>query len=177
MKVLIAYASKTGTAANCANMLAAELRGLQVTVVDLEKETPTTDGYDAVVLGSSVRFGKTRASFQAFLRDNQEALQQNLHGFFLCCGFGHEFERYEKKAIEESLRESAFAIMNFGGLLKLPNASFWERVFLRQVRADIRESEIEDGEYTPTLPGILPENISMMASHIRRAMAEIKRND
>ena len=134
-------------------------------------------GYDAVVLGSSVRFGKTRASFHAYLKSNRETLMEKAHGFFLCCGFGHEFERYEKKAIDAGLRETAFATMNFGGLLKLPNASFWERVFLRQVRADIRESEIEDGEYTPTLPGILPENISMMAAQIRRAMAEIKEKD
>ena len=177
MKVLIAYASKTGTAASCAERLESELRGVDVTLADLEKEAPELDAYDVVVLGSSVRFGKTRASFQAYLKSNREALLQKEHGFFLCCGFGHEFERYEKKAIDEGLRETAFASMTFGGLFKLPNASFWERFLLRQVRAEIRESEIEDGEYTPTLPSILPENISMMASKIRRALAEIKEKD
>ena len=51
-----------------------------------------------------------------------------------------------------------------------------EQMFLRWVRTQIRESEINDGEYTPTLPSILPENISMLASHTRRELLRIKQN-
>ena len=176
MNILIAYASKTGTAADCAKRLKEELSGQNVTLADLERETPDLAGYDVVVLGSSVRFGKARPKFREYLKAKGEELMGMSHGFFLCCGFGHEFERYAEKAFDGELGKTAFATLNFGGLLKLPRASFAEKVFLHWVRSDIRETEIEDGEYTPTLPSVLPENISMMASFVRREMSLQRKN-
>ena len=174
MKILIGYASKTGTAKACAERLKAELRRRDVTVADLELETPDLREYDLVVLGSSVRFGRARPKFNEFLKVNRGALMEIPHCFFLCCGFGHEFERYEGKIFESKLRSTAFASLNFGGVLSLQNGGLFERAFLRWARAEIRKSEIEDGEYTPVLPDVLPENISMMASYIRRELGLIK---
>ena len=174
MKILIAYASKTGTVAECAELLKQELNGQDVTVVDLKTEQPEPTAFDLVILGSSVRYGKARGELRAYLQAKRESLLRVPHGFFLCCGFGHEFERYAEKTFDEELSVSAFAMLNFGGLLKLKNAGWMERFILNRVRADIRESEIEDGEYTPTLPSILPENISMMASFVRRELSKIK---
>ena len=174
MKILIAYASKTGTAADCAKRLGEELRGQEITVADLDRETPAPDKYDAVILGSSVRYGKAGKGLRGYLQTYREELRGVSHGLFLCCGFGHEFERYVEKIYDTELRKTAFAVLNFGGVLKLPNASLVERIILNRVRANIRESEIEDGEYTPTLPSILPENISMMASHLRAELSRIK---
>ena len=174
MKILIGYTSKTGTAKKCAEQLSRELKGQDVTVADLEQEAPELREYDLVVLGSSVRFGRARPKFYEFLKANKGVLMEIPHGFFLCCGFGHEFERYEAKIFDQKLRDTVFASLNFGGLMRLPNASLFERIVLKWVRTDIRSSEIEDGEYTPTLPDVLPENISMMASHIRRELGLIK---
>lgn len=168
--ILIAYASKTGTVRECVEILKSELKGMHLTVADLDKETPSFEGIDAVILGSSVRFGKMRPSAKAFLRAHEVQLEKIPHGLFLCCGFGHDFEEYSEKQFPNALRESAFAVLNFGGRLKLEKAGLFERFLLYRVRCSIRESEIEDGEYTPTLPGILPENISMMASSLRRSL-------
>ena len=174
MKVLIGYASKTGTAKSCAERLAEELRRQDVVLADLEREAPDLSEYDLVVLGSSVRFGKARPRFNEFLKMNKGVLQEIPHGFFLCCGFGHEFERYEEKILDRKLRDTAFASLTFGGVLTLPNAGWAERFFLRRVREEIRCSEIEDGEYTPVLPDVLPENITMMASRVRDEIGAIK---
>ena len=174
MKILIGYASKTGTARSCAERLKEELKRRDVDLVALEREKPNLGDYDLVVLGSSVRFGKARPNFNEFLKENKGVLMEIPHGFFLCCGFGHEFERYEEKIFDQKLRDTAFASLNFGGLLKLPNAGWLERFFLRRVREEIRCSEIEDGEYTPVLPDVLPENIAMMASCIRHEIGLIK---
>jgi len=54
MRILIGYASKTGTAKICAEMLCEELRGQEVTVADLEREQPSLQEYDVVILGASV---------------------------------------------------------------------------------------------------------------------------
>lgn len=167
-KVLIAYASKTGTARECVEILQSELKGMQITVADLEKETPVIKDFDAVIFGSSIRFGKLRPAARAFLQAQEAELIKIPHGLFLCCGFGHDFEEYSEKRFSKELRESAFAVLNFGGRLKLEKARLAERYFLYRVRCSIRESEIEDEEYTPTLPGLLPENIRMMASSLRR---------
>ena len=174
MRILIGYASKTGTAKLCAEMLRDELKGQDVTVADLDDSCPNPLEYDLVVLGSSVRFGRARQSLTSYLQEHEEALCQMPHAFFLCCGFGHDYERYVQKIYSKKLLESAFCAINFGGLLKLDHASRMEKLFLRWVRSEIRESEINDGEYTPTLPSILPENISMMASHARHELMRIK---
>ncbi len=165
--ILIAYASKTGTTKACVELLQKELTGLDVTVSDLEREMPNPADYDVAVVGSSIRVGKIRKAARVYLNTYGEVLRQMPHGLFLCCGFGHDFEEYSEKQFSRELREGAFATLNFGGLLKLEKASIWEKLILRKVRSMIRESEIEDGEYTPELPGILPENISRFATLLR----------
>ena len=96
------------------------------------------------------------------------------HGLFLCCGFGHNFEEYAEKQFPKELRETAFELLSFGGYLKLERAGLWERLLLYRIRVDIRESEIDDYEFTPTLPGILPENVSRMATAVKEAMRRLK---
>ena len=97
-----------------------------------------------------------------------------MHGLFLCCGSGHDFEDYRDRLFPQSMTASAFAILNFGGRLKLKNAGLFERLFLHAWRSRIRENEMEAGEYTPTMPDILPENISRMASAAREAYRQTK---
>ena len=170
-RILIAYSSKTGITAECAALLSRELKGLEITLADLDRERPEPGAFDAVVIGGSIRFGRLRPAAKRFLREYAETLEKMPHGLFLCCGFGHDFEEYAETEFSRELRESAFAVMSFGGVLKLKKASVAERLYLYHVRTAIRESEIEDGEYTPTLPGILPENIGMMATALRREIA------
>lgn len=172
MKVLIAYASKTGTAAECAEMLQKELRGADVTVADLAREKPDVRGFDAVVIGGSIRYGKLRRDAADYLTTQQDALAAVPHGLFLCLSSGHEFEEISEKVFPAALRESAFAVMNFGGRLRLKRAGLFERILLHAVRSRIAESEMELGEFTPTLPDILPENIARMAGAVRAAYGE-----
>lgn len=169
-KILIAYSSKTGTAAECAGRLAAELKGPEVTVADLDREQPDPSDFDVAVVGGSVRFGAVRKQTVAFIRANEQKLSRMPHAFFLCCGMGHTFEEYIEQAFPKELRETAFAVLNFGGTLKLEKANIAEKILLHFIRSSIRESEIEDGEYTPALPSVLPENISMLASALRREL-------
>lgn len=94
MKILIAYAGKTGTAAECAEILRGELRGAEVTVADLTVTHPDPDGFDVVIVGGSVRYGKLPKPLRAYLSERQTELEASVHGLFLCCGSGHDFEDY-----------------------------------------------------------------------------------
>ena len=42
------------------------------------------------------------------------------------------------------------------------------------MRSSIMENEIEDGEYTPSLPGILPETIEKLATYTKEEVIRKK---
>lgn len=174
MRILIAYASKTGTAAECAEMLARELRGADVTVADLSVERPDPSDFDAAIVGGSIRYGKLHAALCAYLSEREAALAAVPHGLFLCCANGHEFEDLRDRLLPRALCDSAFAVLSFGGRLKLARASLWERFLLHAMRSRIVENEMEVGEYTPAMPDILPENISRMAAAARAAYGKTR---
>ncbi len=171
--VLIAYASVNGTARECAERLAEQLNGPEVTICDLAKTTPDPAEFDLIVIGSCIRFGKLRPSARKFLGTCAAICKTKPVGVFLCCGLTHNFEDYCQRLIPDALRRDAFLISNFGGVLDPKGKSFWDRFWIRAARSSILESEMEDGEYTPVLPGILPENIGQMAVYAKKALSEM----
>ena len=78
MRILIAYASKHGTAQICVERLMSRWEGLDVTAVNLDCETADPADYDVVVFGSSVYFGRLRPSARKFLED-YEAVYSSWH--------------------------------------------------------------------------------------------------
>lgn len=175
MKLLIAYASHTGTAEECANTLSQRLAALSPTVLSLEKEIPDVTEYDIVILGSSIRFGKLHPAARRFLKSEEKKLSERSFGFFLCCAFSHDFERYCENLLPRKLREHAFETLYFGGTLRREHLNWRERLLVRAMRSYLVESDIEDGEYTPTLPSLLPENIDVMAAAIRKEFARLRK--
>lgn len=172
MKILIAYASKSGTVRACVTRLCEGLKGLDVTAVDLTDEKTNAVDYDLVVTGASVRFGRLLPAERKFLREQKEVLLNKTLCLFLCCGLAHEYEYYRENVFPKELRDAAYQNVYFGGRLSMDGLSFFERMFVRSLRSAITESEIEDGEYTPSLPGILPESIDRLASLIRAKYVE-----
>lgn len=173
MKVLIAYTSKTGTVTDCICRLEKDLRGLEIDKKDLSKENPNPSSYDIVIVGCPIRFGKLSKATRTYLKKYEKEIVAKPHALFLCCGFAHEYEYYVESLFSDNLRASAFSIMNFGGTLDYKGQNFFEKMLIHAARSSIRESEIEDGEYTPELPGILPENIGKMATYVRFEVAKL----
>ncbi|MBR3894867.1 MAG: flavodoxin domain-containing protein [Clostridia bacterium] len=176
MKILIAYASKHGTAKICVERLVSNWRGLDVTAVDLEQQSVDPAEYDAVVFGSSVYFGKLRPAARRFLDTYETVLLQKTTVLFLCCGLTAEAEYYKKKLFPAALRESAFDVLFFGGSLSTRGLSFFEKIAVRSMRSALYEESIDNGDYSaPSLPGILPENIDKLATEFRRHLAQTQR--
>lgn len=174
MRILIAYTSRHGTTKHCAEHLQLLLHGLDVTLCDLNIQVPNPKDFDLIIAGSSVRFGKLPTAYRNFLQKNESILLQKPLGLFLCCGLAHEYEYYEETLLPKALRASAFQTLYFGGTLQTDGLHLWEKLMIRSMRASIMESEIADGEYTPSLPGILPETIERMATYIRREIERLK---
>ena len=89
-----------------------------VTLVNLEEESPKLELYDVVVFGSSVRFGKLLPPATRFLKEHHKALLQKKLALFLCCGYAHEYEYYLQKLISKDLLEHSLQTLYFGGTLQ-----------------------------------------------------------
>ena len=170
MKILIAYTSKNGTTADCVSRLSEQLQGLDVTVADLSVTTPNVSDFDLAIAGGSVRYARLDPALRRLLRDQREALLQVPLALFLVCGLAHEYEYYEEVLLPRELREHAFSVMYLGGSLRKDGLPLWDRLIVSSLRSRIMESEIEDGEYTPSLPGILPESIERLATYARQRL-------
>ena len=170
MKILIAYASRNGSTQDCAERLSELMHHADVTLANLENEQPNPSLYDVVVFGSSVRFGKFLPSATHFLKDYHDTLLQKKLALFLCCGYAHEYEYYLQKLFAKDLLEHSLQTLYFGGTLRKDELPFFDKLVVRSMRASIFENDIENGEYTPTLPSILPENIDKMATHLRECL-------
>lgn len=172
MKILIAYASKYGTVRTCVERLVPQLRGLDVTVADLEHETPNPEDYDTVIFGSSVYFGKLRPAARQFLTQYADVLAQKRLVLFLCCGLTEEYEYYREKLFPQKLRDAAFLTLFFGGSLSTEGRSLIDRLLLRSMRSRLMEEAIDNSEYILSLPGILPENVDKLATYLRKEAAD-----
>ena len=165
MKILIAYTSAHGTTRSCAELLRSELgsRG-EITFVDMNKEkAPSPDGYDAVILGSSIRFAKISKKLKAYIKENKSALSKINSGVFLCCGIPDEFESYAKEQMPKDL-ELKLGVAHFGGELKPKNVKgIFDKILVNSMRKEITEHDFEDGTFKGVLPEILPENIKNFA--------------
>lgn len=167
MKILIAYASKNGSTRECAERLKSALNGMDVTLVDLQRETPRAEEYDLCVVGGSVRFGRLLKPVRVFLKEQESILCERPLALFFCCGLAHEVEYYRDVLFSKELRRACFELIYFGGSLRTDGLSFRDKLLVRSLRSAIAESDIDDGEYTPSMPGILPENVEKLAANIR----------
>lgn len=164
MKLLIAYASKSGTAKKAAEELAAALPNHTVTLADLAKEQPDPTAFDYAVVGGSIRMGKAYKPLRRYLASYSEALAAVPHTLFLCCAFPDQLEHYAAVTYPTELRESAEQLVYFGGELNVAQQKGIDRLLTRMMRNAILNDE--DGELT--LPGYLPEHVRTLADALRK---------
>ena len=164
MKLLIAYASKSGCAREMAALLAEQLPRHEVTLCDLACEQPDPAAFDYVVAGGSIRMNKPHKALRAYLAKYGEALARVPHTLFLCCAFAEQFENYAERVFSKALRESAEEILYFGGELNLSVQRGFDKLLVRMMRNSIRESEDDEA----ALPGLLPEHVRLLADRLRQ---------
>ena len=170
MKVLLAYTSKNGSTASCVERLLKGLSGLDVTVCDLAEGLPNAAEFDMVLVGAAVHHHRFPAPVRQFLREQKDVLMEKKLGLFLLCGIDEEQDYYKEKLFPIELRERAFEVSFFGGSLRYAGLKFWDKVFVWHLRSLIVENSMSDGEYVPSMPGLLPENVDRMAVMARKEL-------
>lgn len=168
-RIVILYESANGFTHDCVERLKKEMNYTECLLCNLEKGTPELRAGDVLVVGSPVRRGKLMKKTAAFLKaiENETAYPV---GVFLCCGFADRFEEYRDRLIPKAILERAFCTINFGGTLNPAGKPFWDKLWLFHARSQVVESEIEDGEFTPVLPGMIPEAIGQMATFAKKQL-------
>ena len=173
MKILIAYASKNGVAKKCAQMLADNLPStVEGEIVDLTLKTPSLDGYDAVVVGGSVRAARFDKNIKTFFKNNKSKLSSLPFAVYICCGLSHRYEEYKDILIPRGL-EVSLGVHHFGGELKPDKLKGFDKIVVRALRKSITEGDFEDSDVVErSLPEIIPENIKLLAEGFKSIKQE-----
>ena len=163
MRILIAYAGKSGTSEAACQLLAQGLPNHDVTLADLTKTVPVPGDFDYIVLGGAIRMGKAHKALRRYLSAQEQEICKIPHTLFLCCGIPEQFENYLLRTYTAELMESAEEYVYFGGDLDVSKQRGIDRLIARMIRNAIRESEEDEAG----LPGILPEHVRMLADRLR----------
>ncbi len=157
MKILIAYAGKSGTTEKCAKLLGEKLPG--ASVVNLNLETPEIGGFNTVIVGGSIRMGQLHKKAKNFIEQNSQSLKTKRTAYFICCGFTGNAPKLFSDNFSKELLDRAVDHECFGGEMKLENLHGFDRFIAGMV------AKSGEGKNTPP-PQISYENIGRMAAKI-----------
>ncbi len=140
-KILVAYATRAGSTAEIAQAIGQTLaaQGAAVDILPLSQVT-NLPGYDAVVLGSAIRFGQWLPEAVKFIQQNQAVLSQKSVAFFavhLMNQGDNEASRTARLAYLDPVRKliTPRAEAFFPGVGDMSKVSFIERMIGRMVKS------------------------------------------
>lgn len=161
MNTLILYTSTYGFTKECAEELKGQLLG-EVTVINAGADAiPSLDGFDTVILGSSVYIGQINKKLKAFIDANVDALSQKRLGLFLCCGLPDNLDQVLSLNFPETLRDKA-VIECFGGELRTEKMKLGHKM----MTAMMKKVTAKEGKPEPKK---LPEKITAFANKMNIA--------
>lgn len=166
MKILIVYATKSGSSRFCAELLRDKLgHRYEVTCSDIA-DAPAPDAFDVAVVGGSIRFEKLDKRLKAYVKANRARLESMPAAFFLCCGFPVEWEDYADAQLPNGMKFS-LGRHCFGGELKPEKWRGLDKFLVKRMRGHIRSRDFEEGDKNDhPLPELIPEHVSLLAEAI-----------
>lgn len=169
-KILIVYASKTGSTKTAARLLAQSLSGRDVTLCSVTDAESDPGGYDVVVMGASIRYGKLYKPMREYLQKWETVLAQKQTGYFLLCGYPDSMDEYYDRVLTEEQRERAFSLSCFGGEMVPAHATnLWDKLILKIERENILGGGHNgDQREDMVLPTISEENIAVFATKLKQ---------
>lgn len=141
-KILIAYGTSEGQTAKIAEQLAEFIRaqGHDALPVDISREAPAPEGYEAVIAGASVHKGKHQRWVVDYVRRNRPALEHLPSAFFsvsMAIADGTEKGRLEAEGyVETFVKETGWCpekVGLFAGALAYTKYNFLLRWIMRRI--------------------------------------------
>lgn len=167
LKTAIIYTTKGGTTRECAHLLQRELKGQDVTVLDM-KDAEKIGGYDIVIIGFPIRMARMSKIARKYVKEHKSELMVKKVAYFMCCGFIDCADEYAERILPRELSRRALAVMCLGGSLDPSRFKGLDKLIVRSVRSEILGGG-NNGEQRDdmSLPTILDENISQLANIIK----------
>ena len=144
MKILVAYATKSGVTKMCANMLADRLEEFaDVVVCNLDGYDPDTMDYDCIVVGSSIRMGKIQKKARRYLAKNRVYLRAKPFAFFICNVYEDDSKNYIHRNLYQDLDSRAIVTDSFGGELNPENLHGSEIVAVKMLIKNVEKEGLD----------------------------------
>ena len=170
VKIAIIYTTTGGTTRECGELLLRELSGHDVTLLDMD-ESHNIGDYDVAIIGFPIRMGRMAKRARGYIKENKDKLLSIKAAYYMCCGFIDCAEEYAEKALPTDLKERAIDITCLGGSLDPARFKGFDRVIVKMVRSEILGGGNNgEGRDDMSLPTILDENISQLASLIKNSI-------
>jgi menaquinone-dependent protoporphyrinogen oxidase len=141
LKTLVAYASKSGTTEQTAQIIAETLRetiGLEVELVNVRKDKTNISQYDNIVIGAGVRAGKVYGEVSDLLKQD---FGSKKIAFFVCCGgagdpakYDESCNKYLKGVLAKYPNLKTVATETFGGRMKMLGKQLFDNVDPAKIR-------------------------------------------
>ncbi|MEK4042435.1 flavodoxin domain-containing protein [Paenibacillus sp. FSL H8-0048] len=133
-RILIVFASKYGCTEKAALLLQARLDGAGL--VNLKSgKLPDLTGYDTVILGGSIYYGKIRKEMAAFTAQHKQELLTKRLGLFICAGMtGEKGEQELKQAYPGIMYSKALAREIMGDEIYPDRISALDKWVIRMVK-------------------------------------------
>jgi len=169
MKVLIVYATKNGASRQAAQMLAdAMQKNADVSIYDINDCPPSPEGFDAAVIGGSIRMGKLNAKLKKYINVHKELLSNMNSAIFICCGITRDFDDYRVMQLPKDLN-CPLGIHCFGGHLKPDEAKGFDKLLIKMMRESILMQDPDKSDADRhELPELMPDTIYALAERILR---------
>lgn len=138
MKSLIVYCSSYGTTKKAAQLIKKHLTG-EVELVNLENVTnlQITDGFETVIIGSSIQLGQIHKKIKMFVDENVNQLLQKNLGLFVCCLKDEAAELQLNNNLPIEIRNHANTAI-FGGEIVFSKLTLFEKLVVKNI-AGIKE--------------------------------------
>lgn len=145
MNILIAYASKHGTAEKCAKELGGRLKG-DVTFYDLKsKQNIDLSKYSHIVIGGSIYVGQIQKEVKAFCSENlSQLIDKNIGLFISCMDDGEAAGNYIINNFPAELKSKAITTEVLGGGFIFSKMNFFERFIIKMVSKNKNNGEAID---------------------------------
>ena len=157
MKILIAYAGKSGTTEKCAKKLCEKLTNS--TAVDLNTQTPDINKFDRIVVGGSIRAGQLQKKAKQFVKQNEKGLKMKKTAYFICCSSVDNTEQLFQNNFPKELIDGAVSHECFGGEMNMANLHGFDKFV-----GMIATKAVANKKVAP--PKINEENIAKLAAKI-----------
>lgn len=132
MRILIVYASKTGTTERCAGILGQNLK--DVTIINLTAtQNEDINKYDLIIIGSPIRMGMIDKRVKDFISKNSKLLKNKKVAYFICCGFSENWKQYYEQNFPKELLDNAITYESFGGEMNLEKQKGFDKFIVKMV--------------------------------------------